>query len=76
MFSHKISEPKMSKNQPSDRILEHFQYRSESFWPVRLFGIIYFFREGRNPRIIGKNKLAKFQIWGPNDNIIILLGAL
>ena len=45
MFSHKISEPQMFKKRPPDRILEHFLYRSESFWPVRLFGITHFFRE-------------------------------
>ena len=49
------------------------------FWIILTRAFIWnhhFFPGGRNSRIIGKNKIAKFQIWGPNINIIILLGAL
>ena len=53
MFSRNFFGPKMFKNRPPDRISEHFLYRSESFWPVRLFGIIHFSKEGR---IIGNKK--------------------
>ena len=57
MVLRKICDPEVFKNQPPDRILEHFLYHSELFWAVCFTKFIQIVREGRNSKKIGKTKI-------------------
>ena len=55
----------MLRKWPPGHILGYFLYQTDLFFHNKEFGNLQIVREGRNLKILGKQKIRNFKIWEP-----------
>ena len=61
---------KVLRKWPPGHLSGCFLYQTDLFFQTKEFGNLQIVREGRNLKILGKNKFRKFKIWRPNTNLM------